>query len=80
MPVYNYCNLSYLKVYRLKRFILAGEEQAVGEEAGVAVQGALGCNACQFGKVIAFREMGEDDVGGPAIVGIFEEICRGLVG
>jgi len=80
MPVYHYCNRSYLKVYRVKRFTLVGEEELVGEQAGVAVEGALGGDAGKFGKIIAFREMGEDNVGGLAVVGVFEEVGRGLVG
>jgi len=78
--VYHYCNRCYLKVYRRKRFILVSEEQFVGEQAGVAVEGAFGCDPGKFWKVIAFREMREDHVGGLAVVGVFEEIRSGLIG
>ena len=80
MPVYHYCNLIDLKINRRKWFILVSEEEFVGQEAGVAVEGAFSGDPGELGKIIAFREMREDHVSGLAVVGIFKEIGSGLVG
>ena len=52
--------------------MLRCEEQPVGQETGTPVEGALGGDAGKLGKVIAFREMPEDDIGGLAVILGFE--------
>jgi len=80
MPDSYDCNVIYLKVNRFEGLILLGEQQFIGQKAGAAIEGALGCHSRQFGKIIAFREMREDDVSRLAVVGVFQEIGRRFIG
>src|ERR1035437_2223092 len=80
MPVSYHFNLHYLKVNRRKRFMLRGQQEPVGQEAGPAVQGALGRDPRQLWKIIAFRQMRQNHVGGLTVVAVLEEPRRGLVG
>ena len=48
--------------------MLRRQQQAVGQQAGPAQQGALRRNPRQLRKIIAFREMRQDDIGGLAVV------------
>ena len=60
--------------------MLLCQQQPVAQQAGSPVEGALGRNAGQLRKIIAFREMPEDDVGCLAVVLGFEVGGCGLVG
>ena len=55
MPVYHYCNLIDLKVNSGQRLVLRCQQQAVGQQAGMAAERALGSDPCQLRKIIAFR-------------------------
>lgn len=55
MPVYNNCNPFVLEIDTGKWIVLRRQEQAVGQEAGAAQEGALGGDPGQFRKIIAFR-------------------------
>ena len=57
-----------LKIDSRKWFMLGGQQQTVGQQAGAAAEGAFGRDPGQFRKIIAFRQMREDDVGGLAVV------------
>ena len=48
--------------------MLPGQDQAVGEQAGVAGKRPLGRNAGQVGEIIAFRQVSEDDMGCLSVV------------
>ena len=60
--------------------MLRGQQQAVGKQAGAAVERALRRNPSKLRKIIAFREMREDYVGGLAVVAVFKELRSCLVG
>jgi hypothetical protein len=55
MPVSFHYIRFILKANSSKRFMLFGQEQRIGQQARPAVQGALGHDPGQFGKIIAFR-------------------------
>src|ERR1700677_3023906 len=57
-----HCNRIDLKINRFEGLVLLRKQQFVGQKAGTAVQRALGCDPCQFGKIIAFREMRQNPV------------------
>ena len=60
--------------------MLRGEEQLIGQKTGVSLESALSRYPRQFRKIIAFREMAEDDESGPAVVLVLKELCRGVIG
>ena len=60
--------------------MLGGQQQAIGEQAGAALQGALGRNPGKLRKIIAFREMRQNYISGLAVVGGGKELGGGLVG
>ena len=55
MPVSYYCNPFVLEIDTGKRFVLRRQQQAVGQQAGAAVEGTLGGDPGKFRKIIAFR-------------------------
>ena len=59
--------------------MLRCQQQAVGQQAGPAVQRALCRHPRQIGKIIAFREMRQDHIGRLAVVAVLQELGRGLV-
>src|ERR1700677_1690130 len=67
-----HCNRIELKINRFEGLVLLRKQQFVGQKAGTAVQRALGCDPCQFGKIIAFREMRQNHVGSLAVIPILE--------
>ena len=60
--------------------MLRGEQQPVGQEACAAVEGSFGRNAGKLGKIVALREMSQDDICGLAVILGFEVSSAGLVG
>ena len=63
----------------LKGGCLVGEENAVAEEGGVAGQGLFGGEAGEFGRVVGFGEVTEDDGVSSAVVVVLEEFGGGGV-
>ena len=59
--------------------MLASEQEPVGEEAGSAIQGALGGNPSQFRQIVTFREVGEDHIGSLAVVVLLKKRRRCIV-
>lgn len=60
--------------------MLLRKQQAVGQQARLAIECALGSHSCKLRKIIAFREMAKDDIGGLAVVvGLKKSRCS-LVG
>ena len=55
MLVSYYSNALVLKIDTGKWLVLGGQQEAIGQEAGPAVEGTLGGNPRQFRKIIAFR-------------------------
>jgi len=49
------CNAFVLEIDTGKRLMLLCEQQSVGQEAGSAVEGALGGDTGKLWKIIAFR-------------------------
>ena len=60
--------------------MLGSQQQPVGQQAGMAVQRPLRCDAGQLRKIIALRQMCKNHVCCLAVVLIFKEGCRCLVG
>src|ERR1039458_9179239 len=63
-----HCNLIDLKINRTKRLVLRRHQQGVGKKARPVGQRALRCHPGKLGKIIAFREMRQDDVSRVAVV------------
>ncbi len=60
--------------------MLRCEQQPICQETGTPVQRALGRDAGKLRKVIAFREMPENDISGLAVILSFKVGSRGLIG
>jgi len=57
--------------------MLLCKQQSVSQQAGAAIQSALGGNPCQFRKVITFREMTKNHIRSLTVVLLFQEFrCR----
>ena len=56
------------------------QHEFVGQQTRMALQRALGRNPRQRRKIIAFREMAEDHVSGLAVVLVFQEFRRRIIG
>lgn len=60
--------------------MLLCKQQSIGQQAGVAAEGAFGAHPGQIGKIIAFREMAEDDICRLPVVLGFKKLSRRLIG
>ncbi len=60
--------------------MLTGKEQSVGEQAGFAGQCPFGGDSCELRMIVAFGEMGKDEIGRGAVVNLFEKAGGGIVG
>jgi len=63
-----HCNSFFLKTDSGKRFMLRGEQQAVGQKAGPVPQCPFRSDPRQLRKIIVFRKMAKNNVGGLAVV------------
>ena len=59
--------------------MLRGQQQAIGHEARATDERALSCDPGQLGKIIAFREMRQNNVRCLPILAVFKESCGCLI-
>ena len=59
--------------------MLRCEQQPVGQETGPSVEGTLGRDTRKLRKIIVFREMGKDYIGGLAVVCVQKKLGCGVI-